>query len=238
MFKKILFVLVVLGFFVSSGDSSSPTIKKVRYLGIAVNAYTAEGFEDDYISDAKYFEKALRKLSPYGEIESKLILGKEAQKEAVLYALNHYFDNATENDLCIIYIGTHGTDVLDKGFACIPYGGYIYGNEIERAVKKIRGQVLLMVDTCHAGAIIRDWKNKKDIIIAACKSEELAYNHYFVDAFDESIKTDSDLNSDGVIEFSELEQSLPIKLGKITQLQHTVFFNYFHTDLTLVFDKV
>jgi hypothetical protein len=217
--KKI--AVLVLAIFFTFTQYANPCIQpegKFIYFGIAVNYQVRE--DDDYIIDAIDMDNKLKDQGyPY---ERKLVLGKEATKSNILSSLKQVAAKVHSQDVLFVHIAAHGLDNNGFIFAPYDYPEYVNSSELINIIGHLPCTVIVLVDTCHSGAIVRDWNNKDNVlIITSCRAEEQSWGRDFIDVVFEALDR-ADLNNDGKICVGEVIKYVPDVLGQKTQMQHMV----------------
>jgi hypothetical protein len=213
----------------SNAETKQP--KKFHFLGIAVNSKLPDNVVDNYAPDALKIEKIFKDQSPY-EIESQLVLAKQATRKTVLNSIDTLAKQVRADDILFVYVGAHGTFNRIWGYAFYVADTYIWGSELEKLLKKSRGQVILLIDTCHSGGIIRDCEEFP--VIASCREEESSYGSDFTKAFERSVRSiDTDVDENNFIELGEMEAALVKHLSQISRRQNVVYHNPDKVDLSL-----
>lgn len=216
--KKYLIISLFLFLSFAPLEAREDTVD-IYFVGIGVNTQ-AQG-EDDFAPDILEIEKILSN-HPHDRIIKNLILGTDATKEASLEAFQWLQGKTDSNDIIIIYVSCHGTDTT-RGYAFVPYNGYVYSKDIKKQLANLPGRLIMVLDTCHSGAMIRDWEDcgENVLIIAACKEKELSFNHDFFYAFISILESDYyDSNANKKIDTDELKHYLPRVLSQTTNRQH------------------
>ena len=162
--KKFFLVLVLVLF-------TQPLYAATIYLGIGVNAKVKTN--DDYAPEII----ALHNIIKPGL--SRHILGSDVTTNNVTKGLEWLNKTATETDISIVYISAHGH--YDKNYR---FSGYnwekIYGSLIAQYINITKGKIILIVDTCHSGGILKEnWTNTKIAIFTACREDESSWGRYF-----------------------------------------------------------
>lgn len=174
--------------------------KDIYYVNIAVNSSATEE-DDNYYEDAEIIRNVLTKKSTYKNLIEKQLYKKNATKNNCLNALKSAVNSSKENDLIVIYLGTHGS--YDNHYCSSLYGDdCLYATDVKGVLDQSKSTIFLIVDTCHAGGFLLDWKGTpKTFILASCGKEEWAYCGGISDTLAKEIP---DLNKDNYIDFSEL----------------------------------
>ncbi len=169
--KKFLLAFVVLLFF---GQAQAATI----YLGIGVN-YKVK--VDDYAPEIENLHKLIKPAKHHH------ILGSDATLTNITKGLEWLNDTATAADTSIVYISAHG--YYDKGYRFSGYNAEkIPGILLASYLNLTKGKVILIVDTCHSGGILREQWNKNVAVLAACGENESSWGRYFCEQLYEALK--------------------------------------------------
>jgi hypothetical protein len=217
--KKIaVLVLTVLLTFTQYANPCVQPEGKFIYFGIAVNFQAKEN--DDYIVDAIDMDSRLKNQGyPY---EHKLILGKEATKSNILNSLRQVASRVSSQDVLFVHIAAHGLDHNGFLFAPYDYPVHVNSSELINIIGHLPCTVIVLVDTCHSGALVRDWNNEDSVmIITSCRADEYSYGRDFIEVFLESLDK-ADFNKDGKICTDEIIRYIPDVLVKTTTKQHMV----------------
>ncbi len=201
--KKLLVLGVLLVALLPSRPDKSTS--KLYFLGVAVN-YT-ERTNDTYARDAIHIGSTLLKNNSFADYEEKFLLGKNATKSNILEQLKYIANTVGEEDVAIVYIGAHGSTLKSKYYFC-PYdympNNPIWGHEIKNTLEKIKGTLILILDTCHSGGILNEWNGSENIlIICACQESECSNGRHFQNILLEAMQH-SDTNNDAYISVQEI----------------------------------
>jgi len=108
-----------------------------------------------------------QKGSPlYRNIKTRLLVNENASRESIFSEIEHFLFQASLNDVAIIFMAGHGVRELadDGGYYFLPYDASaenlhaagIAWSDFNREIKQLRqrvDRVVIMLDTCHAGAL-------------------------------------------------------------------------------------
>ena len=100
-----------------------------------------------------------------GQKYSTKVVGN-GSKTAILSGISGFFADADDNDVSVVYLCSHGVMTGNyKGYR-MTLPGYVNANsspnyymsssEIFNAVKRIKGRVILIVDSCYSGTFLED----------------------------------------------------------------------------------
>jgi len=156
---------------------------------------------DVFAAEGEKINKTLldNKICP---VKSRIFYNKEANRKNLLEGLKWVKDTADQDSLVIVYLGAHG-GVSTLGYACLMSDNFVFAAEIQRTLDRLPCKALLIVDTCHAGAFMDNWKNRNTFVIAACRRDEVAATCKVADPF-AMAAIYADKNNDGIIDTEEL----------------------------------
>ena len=131
-------------------------------LAVGINAYPGTLKLNGAVSDAKNLSKAFRDNSAklFGSIEVKEIIDKEATRDGILAGLDWLESKATPADVTVFFFAGHGE--RDKNeFYLVPQDVNVNDlaktgisrMEIKKRMQALSGNVLVLLDACHSGAI-------------------------------------------------------------------------------------
>lgn len=118
--------------------------------------------------DARAVAQVLRdqeRGSLYTAIRTKVLTNEEVTRESVLRTLDGFLERAAANDVVTIFMAGHGVqDRVTRSYYFLPYAANTSNlvtaglrmsdfDEMVRAVRRNVRAVVLMLDTCHAGAL-------------------------------------------------------------------------------------
>lgn len=208
-------------------ESAQATYKinhRTNFLFIGVDCYTKENEKDTFVEEIEIFEKDMlrsyKALSP--KFDSRSLYGKDCTRENCLKGFDWIVENSDSNDLSIVYIGTHGRNRKELGgYAFVGYDKIaVNGSEIIDKLKHVKGKLILIVDTCKAGAMVDEWKDcgPNVLIICSCNNSESTYCWKLTVAIRDSL-VKSDMNNDGEIDTGEIRKYIPNIVKELTKEQ-------------------
>ena len=212
-------------------------------LSVGAEPWLAEkGERDLYGYDAQFVGQALVAAAPlHKSIHSRVLTGRNANPQQVLEGVQWMTDNMKAADLGIVFFSTHGTNDKKAGFFNDLYSidgketsSKLYGKQLNAALAKISGQMLVWVDACEAGGLIESPKETppNTSYFLASTREESSYGQeesmdrphgHFVAALCDGLKGYADENRDGTVTVGELATYLPLHTKKLEPLQTCVF---------------
>ncbi len=226
---------------------------KLHLLSIGVSEYAIERLNLRYAHlDAREFAHSweTQRGRLYSEVATTLLVNQEASADRIRIAMKELLAAVDRRDVVVIflsahgvrdaqleyYLGTHEVDPKD-----LPATG-VHFREVTELLEQLPGKVLMFVDTCHSAGITGAKSIAADplyeltsdeygtIVFASSLSREVsleneAWGHgAFTKAILETFADKaSDLNADGYLSLTELEQRVYDQVQKLTDgLQHPV----------------
>ena len=101
----------------------------------------------------------------YKNVYTKILINQDATRENIRLGLEWVKTNATQNDICVIFIAGHGINVnglyyfLPHDFTGNAKISGIPSEEFTDIMTQLPARMIFWVDTCHSGNITRNWKS-------------------------------------------------------------------------------
>ncbi|MCY7330772.1 MAG: caspase family protein, partial [Saprospiraceae bacterium] len=100
----------------------------------------------------------------YQEVEFKLLTDTEATKDNILDGLDWLQHQTTSRDVAMLYFAGHGLDDNSGNFYYLPVGAdpnalrrsCISQGDVQSTVASVPGKILVFMDACHSGSLMRD----------------------------------------------------------------------------------
>ncbi len=213
----------------------SSKLPDLHVLAVGINTYQNAPL-DFAVSDAEKMARVFeaQKGSVFANVHATTLTEESATQTNILNGLTAQKTKVTARDLTVIFMAGHGVRhngefyfVTYKGSLDSPMANSIEWRDISRLLEAIPGTKLLILDACHAGAIIRGLSVPNDLLAAQMVGEkrggvivftaskgrqQAAENHAlgggeFTLAMLRALGEESaqaDLNRNGYVELSEL----------------------------------
>jgi WD40 repeat protein len=225
----------------------------LHLLSIGISDYKDRNLSLRYADrDAQAFADAWEsQLGPvYQNIDKTLLLNEEATADRIQDAMRNLAEKVGERDVAVIFISAHGIRNRQLEYYLATHEidpekldeTALHFSAVSQLLETLPCKVLLFVDTCHAAgitgakAILRDplYELTSDeygaIVFSSSLSREIsredekwqhgAFTKAILDTF---ASPDSDLNSDGFLSLTEMEQSVCDRVREMTEgEQHPV----------------
>lgn len=151
---------------------TQPVSDTTSYRLFAAYSYCDSSY-DGYLpfprNNATSMSSVFKESSVSGQIYSTKVMGNPG-KTSLLSGISRFFSETTDNDVSIVYLCSHGHMTA----SCYGYrmslpgydsnksnaNYYLTSKEIFDCVRRIRGKVVLIVDSCYSGAFIQDMSEK------------------------------------------------------------------------------
>jgi uncharacterized caspase-like protein len=232
---------------------------RLLVLAIGINAYPAKERLSYAVKDARDLAEALRTKGRkvYRDVEAKLLTDKEADRQGILDGIGWLQREVAAQDMAVIFYSGHGARHPKAGFFLVPAGfkdaqplqTMVSGAELKRAAQQIRGPAVVLLDCCHAGAILNSAPgqprlelvarplgpmNRAEagpglaILCAARAKEESEENdtiHHgiFTKMLLQGLRGKADFNHDGVVTLGEVDRFIKERLPKASKgQQHAI----------------
>ena len=152
-----------------------PASSQTRYRLFAAYSF----FDPDYAgylpftrNNAKSMAKVFENAKIDGKTYSTKVMGNPS-KTALLSGISSFFADTTDNDISVVFLCSHGNmagNYTDYRLSLPGYttnkdslpNYYVTSNEIFKCVKRIKGRVLLIIDSCYSGTFLEDMADKLD----------------------------------------------------------------------------
>ena len=135
---------------------------KLYILAVGVSKYENSDFELEFSAkDATDFVNLMKKQNNklYREIETMLLVDKDANKDNILGGLEWIQTQTTSKDVAMIFVSGHGLNDNNGRLYYLPVNFDLNSfkrtglpaDEITTTFSNIRGKVIYFMDTCHSG---------------------------------------------------------------------------------------
>jgi TolB-like protein len=138
-------------------------------LSIGVSRYSSTGLDLRFADkDARALADSFRSVASgrlYADVRAKLLVDEEVTRESILASMEGFLGDAGPNDVVVLFLAGHGVrDQASGTYYFLPYPATA-GNLVSEGLRmsdfdatlrvlrrNVRG-VIVMLDTCHAGAL-------------------------------------------------------------------------------------
>ncbi len=252
---------------VRTGAGSGPVL---WVLAIGVSRYADPALSLEYAdADARAMVETLSEAAargPYREVRTMVLTNEQVSRESILSGLSRFLGQAGPEDVALLFVAGHGIRDLTSGsYYFLPHPATADTllsdglrmsdfDEMLRVVRRNVRNVIVMLDTCHAGALgipagrmvsademaAEMSTGEGFFLLAATKpgeesKEQSGLGHgAFTYAVIEGLRGAADANSDGSLPLSELFGYVARRVAELTQGRQHPYSKMEGTDFTFL----
>jgi hypothetical protein len=213
----------------ASLSAAAPGRGDLFILTVGVDGHYPESAFDINGQDALYVRQALvTGESLYRHVHSRVLPGTAGTRSAVLDALKWLAGAVKAEDVAIVFFACHGEREKDGYFlnlakAPAPPAGVdgIWGHELTGALGGLKGQSILLVDSCYSGSLLPGTPGAHGpAMIVSCAADAVSVGQvtrrdrpsgFFVIALCEALGGLADSNHDRIVTLQEVGDYLPVR---------------------------
>lgn len=252
-------------------DSAAPGASSTLWLlAVGVSDYAADDLKLEFADrDAIAISRALRDAARggrYREVKSMVLTDRQVTRASLLDGLANFLGNAGPDDVAVLFFAGHGVrDLASGSYYFLPYPAQTDNllteglrmtdfDEMLRIVRRNVRAVVVMLDTCHAGAFglgtsqvvsademaAQMSAGEGFFLLAASRpgeksKEEKSLGHgAFTFSILEALEGRADADGDGALSVSELFGYVAKRVPSLTSGQQHPYHKTEGTDLILV----
>jgi WD40 repeat protein len=147
-------------------------------LAIGISKYSVKELALDYADrDAQELEKVFLKQRNgllFNEVTTRVITNEQATRGEILRALDWFSKEGTSNDLRVLFLAGHGelNGLKNQYYFCSnqhtpgdpPEVNDVRWDTLLDSLTRVPGKAVLMVDTCHSGAVSGSTVKKRGVV--------------------------------------------------------------------------
>lgn len=150
-------------------SAAAPGDSVLYVLAVGVSRYAASDLRLKFAdADARAMASTLERVAargPYREVRTLVLTDADVTRESILAALSRFLGQAGPDDVAVLFVAGHGVrDLASGSYYFLPYPAtadtlFADGlrmsdfDEMLRIVRRNVRAVIVMLDTCHAGAL-------------------------------------------------------------------------------------
>lgn len=234
------------------GSKAAPERPNLYMLSVGVSAYRHPGLRLRYpAKDAADLGTAFAEQQGrrYAQVAVRELADDRARRAEILSGLEWLVQNTTSRDVAVLFLAGHGISDPESGrYAFLPYdydgtASLLDSQQILLALGRVRGRVLLFLDTCHSGGMLgmrragglelvrltNELANGDSgvIVYAASTGDQVSReatrwgNGAFTKAVVEGLRGGADLSRSGRIMSSALENYVGQRVRELTSEEQT-----------------
>ena len=183
---------------------------------------------------AAFFQKQENKL--YQQVQARKLVNEEATRVNILAELDCLHDQFQPGDMAVVHVSAHGgrdrghwfMAAYDDPWSMWSTAGQVTEKDMRERLEKLPGQVILILDSCHAGAFgdgVSNWGVEGEaglVIYAAALHDQYGWfnslrdHGYFTLALLEALEGKADTNGDGVVTLAEVDAYVATRVAELT----------------------
>jgi hypothetical protein len=233
-----------------AGAGRTEAMGALNVLAVGVSRYRDAALNLDFAAkDARDLDARMQaqKGRLYATVRSRMLLDADATKEAIQDALKWLGQATTERDTAVIFLAGHGLNDPRNQFFFLPHGAdlarvadtMLADTDIQSALAAIPGRVVVFLDSCHSGAVLKRNSNVTRfvnelgcaengvVVFTASTGMQLSQespvwnNGAFTKALTEGLDGQADLLKKGRVTVSSLDAYLSDRVPTLTNGQQT-----------------
>lgn len=230
---------------------AAPVPQRLLALVVGISEYAKAEYKLNFADDdARAFATLLRekKGKPFDAVEVRELVDQEATREALLRGLQWLSESVGFEDTAVVFVAGHAINTSEYFF--LPYDAdtarplvtLLSQDQLQEILTRLRGRVLLFLDTCRAGSVFGGSEDERRrradvtallnslkygqglVVFSAAQGRELsqessAWGHgAFTKALLEALQGAADAKGDpdGEITITELEGYLTKRVRELT----------------------
>ncbi len=155
----------------------TPPKAKYRALLVSERLYSDGRARIGAINTAQGLSDMFQQADMDGE-QYEIAIKLDVTKEQLFAAINQTFLEASDSDVSVFYINTHGGVEGGQPYFELHSGERISPAELEQQTHNVRGKIVLILDYCQSGAFIDGqtvFQNEKYIVMTSSSATEDSY---------------------------------------------------------------
>jgi len=121
-----------------------------------------------------------RSVEYFASVKTTVLTGEKADRTNILKALSDLEKQMKKKDVALVFLAGHGSrHPKTNEFGYHPVGGPITGEEIRKAFDGMKGRSVLLMQACHAKALVetptgKDRPFARTLVLTTCTDDETA----------------------------------------------------------------
>ncbi len=193
---------------------------RLHFINFSINTSFESGCsEDDYCKEASYLgSKMVKSFSSIYDVTHETYTHEKSTAENLTKAIDSI---PKDTDFLVIYIGSHGS-ILEGSYEMMFADGSFRGADLFNRLRNLNIPVLLIFDTCHSGAFVRDFDTLPNNIsfIAACSADHGSYSWVLTHALDNGLNGGADYDRNREVTVRELQLYCILNVRRFQKHSH------------------
>jgi hypothetical protein len=165
---------------------------------------------------------ASQKGKLFQDVQAVPMIDGQARAADIINTLRGFKDQVNQRDYVIVYMSGHG-GCHNGVFSFCAYDRNVSWNEIQGALRDVRGTVIVILDACQSGGV-RDCGNM--IVLSAALADQNSlggeHNSLYTKFLLEALNGRADMNQDGFISLAEVDAYVSGKLALAHRFDSTL----------------
>ena len=232
----------------TSGASPDRYKPDLYVLSIGVSRYRNGQYSLDYAhKDAGAVAEELGRQAGrlYNSVKKRVLTDEQATRGNILDGLDWILQQATQNDLAVIFVAGHGLKDSRGNYYFLPHEGdpeslrrtAVKWFDFQDVLNSLPSKVMLLVDTCHSGSVTGKRRDVSDItdalrelvnaesgvvVMTASTGREFSQEHpewghgAFTKALVEGLRGEADYDKNRTVELKELDLFVTQRVKQLT----------------------
>lgn len=175
--------LAVAALVAAPADSQSKKSQGTLYVVAAqINTHALREGKEPNSREATLLKKIVeeRSVEYYAVVKTTVLTGEKANRANILAALTDLEKRMKPEDAAFVFLAGHGSrHPTTNAYGYHPVGGAITGAEIRDALDAVPGRSILLLQSCHAKAIVETPGGKqrpfaRTLVLTTCTEDETA----------------------------------------------------------------
>jgi hypothetical protein len=239
-----------------AGPMAARPKPRLFVLAVGVSSYANRDYALQFAAkDARDLTAAFRPQEGrfYSSLALRVLVDGQATRGALLDGLHWLERDTGSDDVVLVFLAGHGLNDPKTGeYSFLPYDGdvdrkhtvVVSDHELRQRLASIKGRIVLLLDTCHAGNVLQG-QNARDladvarfvneltaagsgvVVFSAADKNQVSRespswrNGAFTSAMLEGLGGSADLDHDGQISITELEHYVSKRVNELTAGEQT-----------------
>lgn len=136
---------------------------RALFIGEQTYASTVEAQRDGSVKSVESV-MSLFKSASFDGAGYTAFMAMDVSRDAALAAIRKAFEEATEEDVSLVYITCHGFYQAGMTFFLMADGSVLSAADLERALRQVPGEIILLADCCGSGGLLGEAGDTEDLL--------------------------------------------------------------------------
>ena len=178
--RSVVFALAVVALPIAAAQAQLEKSKGTLYVVAAqIDTKVLKEGKEPNSREAVLLKKIVEERSGeyYARVKATVLTGENANRDNILKALGDLKKKMTKQDVAFVFLAGHGSrNPATNAYGYHPVGGAISGEDIRRAFDAVPGRSILLLQSCHANAVVETPQGKdrpfaRTLVLTTCTEE-------------------------------------------------------------------